>query len=143
MAADSTALQPAIEGKTRFLTLGHLDGRTRAARRARDLIAGIEEDLGGSDRLTEAERQLVQRAGILGAVIEHAESRFLAGGGEVELADYLAACNSQRRILTTLGLQRRSRDVVLDPLAYARAKGQPDLQAGGRSVRPDAPEQAG
>ena len=143
MSADTGGLPPALEGKTRFLTLGHLDGRTRAARRARELIAGIEEDLGGSDRLSVGERQLVQRAGILGSVIEHAEARFLAGGGEVELAEYLAAINSQRRVLMALGLQRRSRDVVLDPLAYARAKGQPTLQATPRFVRPPPPEAAG
>jgi hypothetical protein len=50
-------------GKLRLLTLGHLDGRTAAARRARELIEAIQADLGGGDRLSEGERQLVQRAG--------------------------------------------------------------------------------
>ena len=80
--------------------------------------------MGGGDRLSEAERQLVQRAAVLGAVVEHAEARFLAGKA-VDLAEYLAAINAQRRLLVTLGLQRRPRDVtpsLQEYLARARAE---------------------
>jgi hypothetical protein len=66
-------------GKLRLLTLGHLDGRTAAARRARELIEAIETDLGGGDRLTEGSRQLVQRAAVLGTYIESCEAQWLAG----------------------------------------------------------------
>jgi hypothetical protein len=106
-------------GKLRLLTLGHLDGRTAAARRARELIEAIQTDLGGSDHLSEGERQLVQRAAVLGAYIESCEVKWL-GGEAVDLADYLAAINAQRRVLATIGLERRSRDVTPpDPLDYA------------------------
>src|SRR5271154_1205572 len=105
--------------KLRLLTLGHLDGRTAAARRARELIEAIETDLGGADQLTEGSRQLVQRAAVLGAYIESCEVKWL-GGEAVDLADYLAAINAQRRVLATIGLARRSKDVTPpDPLDYA------------------------
>ncbi len=49
-----------------LLTLDAIDGRTSAAKRARELMATIEADLGGADRLSEGSRQLVQRAAVLG-----------------------------------------------------------------------------
>jgi hypothetical protein len=108
-------------GKLRLLTLGHLDGRTAAARRARELIEAIETDLGGGDRLSEGERQLVQRAAVLGAYIESCEVKWL-GGAAVELQDYLAAINAQRRVLATIGLERRARNVTPDLHDYLAAK---------------------
>jgi glutathione S-transferase len=108
----SPADPPAKSGsKARLLTLGHLDGRTMAAKRARELIEAIELDLGGADRLSEGSRQLVQRAAVLGAYIENCETRWL-GGDAVDLSDYLAAINAQRRVLATLGLDRRARNVT-------------------------------
>jgi hypothetical protein len=104
-------------GKLRLLTLGHLDGRTAAARRARELIEAIELDLGGGDRLSEGSRQLVQRAAVLGTFIESCEAQWL-GGAAVDLADYLAAINSQRRVLATIGLERRSRNVTPSVAEY-------------------------
>jgi hypothetical protein len=115
-AADSPSK---AAGKLRLLTLGHLDGRTAAARRARELIEAIEADLGGG--VTEGSRQLVQRAAVLGTYIESCEAQWLAGEA-VELADYLAAINSQRRVLATLGLQRVARDVTPDLRTYIASK---------------------
>jgi hypothetical protein len=39
------------QGKVRLRSLDDLDNRTAAARRARDLVADLEADLGGGDRL--------------------------------------------------------------------------------------------
>ena len=111
--SDATATSPVTtqtRGKMRLLTLDHIDGRTAAAKRARDLMESIEQDLGGADRLSEGSRQLVQRAAVLGTFIESCEASWLSGE-TVELADYLAAINSQRRVLQTIGLERRARDV--------------------------------
>ena len=94
-----------------MLTLGALDQRTTAAKRARQLIETIEADLGGSDNLSEGSRQLVQRAAVLGTFIESCEAKWLSGKA-VDLADYLAAINSQRRVLATIGLQRQPRDIT-------------------------------
>ena len=67
---------PTVKGRTRFITLADLDGRTRAARNARDIAAAMTADLGGEQDLTEAQRQLIQRAATLGALIEDFEARF-------------------------------------------------------------------
>lgn len=94
-----------------LLTLADLDGRTQAARRAKALVETIETDLGGADRLTGAQRELVTRAAVLGALLQHNEAQLLAGR-KVDLSDHLAAVNAQRRVLATLGLDRKLRDVT-------------------------------
>jgi hypothetical protein len=107
----------AAGGKVRLKTLDHIDGRTLAARRAQQLIKGISHDLTGDDdasHLSEGMRQLIQRAAILGAMIESDEAGWL-GGDKVDLTSYFTALNTQRRILVTLGLERRSRDVTPAP----------------------------
>ena len=73
-----------------LLTLDAIDGRTSAAKRARELMATIEADLGGADRLSEGSRQLVQRAAVLGTYIENCEAMWLAGE-TVGLASYTPA----------------------------------------------------
>jgi hypothetical protein len=109
--AKSTSTPPQKSaGKVRLLSLDRLDGRTIACRRARELVDAIEADLGGGDRLSEGTRQLVQRAAVLGTFVESCEAQWLAGQ-EVALGDYLSAINSQRRVLTTIGLSRVPRDV--------------------------------
>src|SRR5665213_3619823 len=98
-------------GKVRLLSLDQLDGRTVACRRARELVSSIQADLGGSDQLSEGTRQLVRRAAVLGVFIENSEAAWLAGQ-EAALGDYLSAIDSQRRVLSTIGLERRARDVT-------------------------------
>jgi hypothetical protein len=46
----------------------------------------------------------------------------LLAGRPVDVAEHLAAVNAQRRVIATIGLERRARDVTPDPLAYARAR---------------------
>jgi hypothetical protein len=138
MPADTAQLEgqstaappPKAGGKLRLLTLGHLDGRTAAARRAHELIEAIELDLGGGDRLSEGSRQLVQRAAVLGTFIESCEVQWL-GGEAVDLADYLAAINSQRRVLATIGLERRARDITTPTLHEIAAEIEAEREAAG------------
>lgn len=114
----STAAPPPKAGsKLRLLTLDSLDGRTLACRRARQLVDAIGADLGGADRLSEGSRQLVQRAAVLGTFIKSCEAQWLAGQ-DVALGDYLAAINSQRRVLATIGLERRAREVLPSVAEY-------------------------
>ena len=96
--------------KAKMLTLDALDGRTAAAKLVRSVIDAIAVDLGGIDTLSEGKRQLVQRAAVLGALIEEHEARWLVGE-PFDAAEYPAAINAQRRVLTSLGLERRARDV--------------------------------
>ena len=99
-------------GKVRLLTLDDLDGRTRAATRARELRDRLVGDLGGEDEISTGQDQLAQRGAILGAIAEDAEARWVSGG-DVAIGDYLATVNAQRRVLTTIGLERRAKDITL------------------------------
>jgi hypothetical protein len=115
MADATTALEAghrAEDGeKARLLTLDHLDGRTLAVRRVRQVEGEIASDLGGPEGLSEAQRALARRAAVLSAVLEDSEARWALGQG-VDLQGYLAAVNALRRVLATLGLERRMRDAV-------------------------------
>jgi hypothetical protein len=114
------------QGKVRLLTLDVLDARTAAAQAARELIAQLAADLypgEGEDQLTAGERQLVHRAALTGAIAADFEARWVIGQ-DVALADYLQAVNVQRRVLATLGIERRQR--LANPEPYG------DLNAVGR-----------
>ena len=122
----------AKHGYIRFLTLRDLDGRSRASARCKQLVSAFEADLGGADQLTTAQAQLVQRAALLATTLEDFEVRFCLGE-PIELADYLTCVNVQRRVLATLGLERRARDVtpsLADLLAQAEAEGEVEETAG-------------
>jgi hypothetical protein len=73
------------------------------------LIGSIEGDLGGSERLSTAERQLVQRAAIMGAAMEDLEARWLAGEPS-EPVTYATSANAQKRLLEAVGLKRREQE---------------------------------
>ena len=106
---DRRRLADVVRFKTRLLTLSDLDRRTAAFKNTSQLISGMEADLGGD--LTVAQKQLVQRAALLGAMVEDLESRWLAGDPVAPEVVALLA-NAQRRVLATIGLERRSRNVT-------------------------------
>ncbi len=87
------------------------DGRGAWARRFRDLCALHVEDLGGSLALSEAQGSLIRRAATLEVELERREGQ-LATGGEVDLDAYSRAAGHLRRILETLGIERRKRDLT-------------------------------
>lgn len=65
-----------------------------------------------------------KRSAVLSAQLEDFETRWCLGE-EVELPDYLAAINVQRRILVSLGLERRARDVTPSLREYLAEKAEP------------------
>jgi len=99
------------QGKLRLTTLSDLDRRTLAFKRTTELIGQVEQDLGGSDQLSAAERQLIQRGCILGSIAEHLEVQWL-DGAPVDSGEYALICNAQRRMLMAIGLNRRARDAL-------------------------------
>jgi hypothetical protein len=101
--------QREYEPKTRLRTISDLDGRTRATRLALRLLAGLEADLGGD--LSAAQRELVKRAALLGAIVEDCEARWLERR-PADLTLYGMLVDRQRRILEALGLERKARDVT-------------------------------
>lgn len=91
-----------------------VDGRTLWVRRLRDLMALHVRDLGGDEALSEAQRSIVRRAATLTVELERMERDFaLAGEADPDaLERYQRASNTLRRLLETIGLERRQRDVT-------------------------------
>lgn len=88
------------------------DGRTIWVRRLKDLIEAHESDLGGTDKLTQAQRSIVRRAATLSVELERLEASF-AQAGQIKPQDldaYQRASNSLRRLLETLGIRSEAKD---------------------------------
>jgi hypothetical protein len=109
----------AVTSGRRLFVLG--DGNSAWSRRYRDLIAGHVADAGVRAQLSEAEFSLVKRAAAIEVELEQAEGR-LSMGGTVNLDEYGRAASHLRRILETVGLQRRSRDVTPSLAEYVAAR---------------------
>jgi hypothetical protein len=89
------------------------DPNSAWARRFHDLIQGHVSDLGGRLAMSEAQFALCKRAAGLECELEQMEGR-LSQGEEINLDSYGRAASHLRRILETLGLGRKARDVTLD-----------------------------
>src|SRR5262249_4789665 len=107
--------------------LAGVDGRSTWARRLRDLIELHTNDLGGDANISEAERAIVRRASVLIVELERMETDFALANGAPNIATldaYQRAAGNLRRLLESLGLQRRARDVTPTLQAYvAKASG--------------------
>lgn len=117
-----------------YLTLR--DSGSPSARRLRDLISMHIADLGGVDNCTTAELVLVRRAAQLSLQLEILEEQFACRpDGEAptkKLDAYQRCTNTLRRVLETLGLERRTRDVtptVADYVAQINTEAEDDHQA--------------
>jgi hypothetical protein len=78
-----------------------------------NLIVAHTTDLGGVAALSEAQRSLVRRAAGLECELEQMEGR-LSLGEAVSLDEFGRATSHLRRLLETLGLERKARDVTPD-----------------------------
>lgn len=97
--------------RVRLRTLADLDRRTSAARAALSLRDSLASDLGGLDHLTAMQRELVENSAVLGAMLKDASARYLSGL-PVDLTEFMALTNAQRRLLADLGLERRMHELV-------------------------------
>ena len=97
--------------------LPSIDGRCLYARRFRDLLSLHLDDLGGEDNCSESEKALVRRAACLIVECENLEDGFASAGSatESQLKVYQMVSNTLRRLLETLGLKRRPKDVTPVP----------------------------
>ena len=115
-----------VTNGSRLFAVAGLDGRTQTARRFRDLVEVMTNDLGGADLLSEGQRQLIRRAASLSIMAESIEAD-LARDLAFDLNNYGMVCDRLRRILESLGLERKARpvnddiDAVLDRVAKRRA----------------------
>jgi hypothetical protein len=106
------------------LFIGDVDQRSAFVRRYRDVLAAHLSDLGGPDNISEAERSLIRRATTITVALERLEAKFAENDGDASTKDlllYQRSAGALRRILQTLGLGRRSKDVSPPhPLEYAK-----------------------
>jgi hypothetical protein len=98
------------------------DGRSVTARRFKDLVEFISVDLGGVDRLSEGEKQLVRRAAALSAECERLEALWARGEAAFDIAAYSVLTNAVRRVFETLGLKRVPRDMTPSLSSYVATK---------------------
>jgi hypothetical protein len=92
------------------------DMRSPWVRRFRDVQYLHLSDLGGPAAVSEAESSLVRRVATLTVQLEALEARFSADT-DVDIATldaYQRGTNTLRRLLETLGIKRRARDVTPD-----------------------------
>lgn len=113
----SSPIRPAKDRNKSATTNGRMlpgiDGRNAWARRARDVLREHISDLGGEENTSAAERSLGRRAAALSTELEMLEAKFArAGHAEAEDLDlYIRASGGLRRLLESVGLQRRAREV--------------------------------
>jgi hypothetical protein len=114
----------AVTNGTRILAAG--DERSPWVRRLRDLVELHIGDLGGEGNISEAERAIVRRAGVLIVELERMEVAFAMAEGAPDTAAldaYQRAANSLRRLLESVGLKRRQRDITpLDLQTYLASR---------------------
>jgi hypothetical protein len=90
-----------------------VDQRSAWVRRCRDLISEHTSDKGGHACTSAAERSIIRRASVLTVELERLEKRFAeadaASSDDLDL--YARTSSALRRLLESIGLQRRPRDV--------------------------------
>ena len=119
---ESKRIRSAVTNGERTFVIG--DGNSPWARRQRDLLALHIADLGAEERLSENQLSLCRRAATLETELEMLEGQ-LSLGKVADLDLYNRLSGNLRRILESLGLERKSKDVTPDLRSYLAAKDRP------------------
>jgi hypothetical protein len=117
--AGSPAGSPRVTSRARVRTgqlLPGLDGRGWWMRRAKAIIAELISDLGGVDNTSVAERAICRRIAVLEIELERLEHGFAtlpdnAAPPAAAIDLYQRTSGGWRRLLETIGIQRRARTV--------------------------------
>lgn len=99
--------------------LAGVDQRSLTFRRYREILASLIEDMGGDP--TEAQSQIARRAASLAIWCEEQDTA-AANGKPLDIATYTTASNTLRRLLESLGLERKLRNVTPTLSEYAARK---------------------
>jgi hypothetical protein len=111
-------MRSAVTNGARLFVEG--SGTSAWSRRYADLIAGHCSDLGGREMLSEAQFSLIKRASAIECELEVLEGG-LSQGEPVDLDSYGRGASHLRRILESLGLERKPRGVTPPSIEeYAR-----------------------
>jgi hypothetical protein len=92
-----------------------IDGRSVYMRRFRDVFALLVADAGGEDRVTEAIKSMARRAATITVELERYECIFADsqdGASPNQLETYQRLSNTLRRLLETIGIDRKPRDIT-------------------------------
>jgi predicted ATPase len=92
-------------GNGRTLLAG-IDGRSTGARRFREVLTKLANELAleKQARITEQDMVLIRRAAALSIWCEQAEAEMADGKTQFDISNYTAATNALRRVLTDCGL---------------------------------------
>ena len=113
-ASNSSTNRSGVSNGSR-LFVAEVDGRSAAARRFRDVLAEIVSALGGSDGLSEGQRQLARRAALLSVEAEAMEAKSVAGE-KIDLDSFGALTDRLGRLFNRLGLKRVAK-AIGNPIA--------------------------
>ena len=94
-----------------------IDGRSPSARRYKELLDQFIADMGGNP--SEAKRTIAKRAATLVIWCETVEGMAVEGVKDLDIAAFTTACNTLRRLLADLGLERKARDITPTLKDYA------------------------
>jgi hypothetical protein len=94
-------------------------GDTATSRRFRDLLAEIISDIGGSDGLSEGQRQLARRAATISLECEKLEAKAVSGE-EIDVETYGRLTDRLGRAFGRLGLKRVALDATPTLESYIR-----------------------
>jgi hypothetical protein len=100
------------------------DGRGPWARRWRDVVGEILNDLGGADLLSEGQKQLARRCATIAIACEKMEG-LAAEGIEINLDEYGTLTDRLGRALQRLGLKRQARNVTPSLAEYLQQQAEP------------------
>jgi len=100
------AQRSAVTNGKKLFVLG--DGNSAWSRRYRDLVAGHISDMGGPSGLSEAQISLIKRAAAIECELEQQEGK-LSLGQEINLDVFTRSASHLRRILESLGLERKAK----------------------------------
>lgn len=96
-----------------------VDGRSIIARRYREILEALVSDMGGDP--SEAQQQIARRAATIAIDCEQQDAA-AARGEPLDVKTYTTASNSLRRLLESLGLERRARNVTPSVSEYIARK---------------------
>ncbi|MBY5777777.1 hypothetical protein [Rhizobium leguminosarum] len=111
---DKPSKAPSNGAALRLVTIDSLDGRTQAAKEARQLRSAIIRDLTGGDdetALSALKLALVDAVAIATVMINDGNVRWLKGE-PISLSEITTLSNARRRDAQLLGLERVARDIT-------------------------------
>jgi hypothetical protein len=111
-------LRSKVTNGTKVFAIGG-DGRGAWTRRWKDLNEAHVADLGGPGGLSEAQLSLCRRCAALEVQLEQMEAKMSEGDAMVDMDLYGRLAGHLRRILETLGIERRAKPLE-QPLTLQR-----------------------